>query len=351
MSISVPSQPTVRQDSELVASFTGKSTPSQLVSTAGGSDAIFSRDHDSNLLSGGYGTDIPLSREVWDRLMGETVAIREEPRSSFWTLRHENLANGLTSAYDFGTSWADGRRELTFPPMNHFGFQPSDFAAGAELGQIPFIVGTSASYADRMLALVDVPQEAPRLRQVNVQPIVWLRIARESARDSRTRLLESLGIELDRSRSSHAARSPRDIVMELSEDYGLNQLTTARAIGVTPTAVRKWRRGDQARPEHQDRLATLTALVFLLREAGKEHPAAWLEVPISSESTLTPIDLLASGRPELVLSLASDPEGVRTALNDFDPDWRRNYAPDRDYEVVVDSDGDRAVVPRGVSDI
>jgi len=79
---------------------------------------------------------------------------------------------------------------------------------------------------------------------------------------------------------------------------------------------------------------------------GKDYPAAWLEVPVSIESTLTPLDLFAAGRAELVLSLASEPEDVRTALDDFDVAWRRNYAPDRDYLVVIDSNGERAVVPR-----
>ena len=37
---------------------------------------------------------------------------------------------------------------------------------------------------------------------------------------------------------------------------------------------------------------------------------------------------------------------VQDALEAFDPGWRVNFAPDRDYEVVVQPDGERAVIPR-----
>lgn len=350
MSTTTPPQPTVGQDHEWLASMIYKSMQSQLVSTAGASDAILPNDSRVDSISSGDSTEFSLTRETWQRLFGETVSVNDEPRTNIWMMPHRSHAPNVDATmYYTGSPWSGWSPEpepVAPTSAIYSALQPAELTTGASSVHIPFLIGSYANYASRVLELADLPQESLALRHVNVQPLVWLRVMRNSARAARARFLSSLGKELDRSKSGHAARSPRDIVTELSDDYGLNQLSTARAVGVTPTAVRKWRRGEQARPEYQDRLAQLTALLGLLRDTGKDYPAAWLEVPVSSESTLTPLDLFAAGRPELVLSLASDPDDVRTALHDFDQAWRRNYAPDRDYMVAIDSNGERAVVPR-----
>jgi transcriptional regulator with XRE-family HTH domain len=181
--------------------------------------------------------------------------------------------------------------------------------------------------------------------RVNADPVTEYREVSADMRQSRDAALAEFRRRLDAAKATDAARSARDIVIDLSETYGLNQLATARSIGVTPTAVRKWRRGEQARPAFLDRLAQLSGLLRLLRVSGQAEPAGWLEVPVSIESTLTPLDLFADGRGDLVLLLASKAENPQDVLSDFDPDWRTKYEPDREYEVVV-QDGERVVVPR-----
>lgn len=202
------------------------------------------------------------------------------------------------------------------------------------------------TYARRMLAAANTPRELLASSAVNVEPLALLRIVRASADASRALVLADVRRRLDRAKAPHASRSPRDIVMELGDSYGLNQLSIARAVGVTPTAVRKWRRGEHARPEFRDRLALLMALLRLLQDAGQDQPAAWLEVPVSGDSSLTPLDLFSAGRSDLIMLLAAATEDPQTVLDSFDVDWREKYAPDREYMVIVAADGERAIVPR-----
>ncbi len=186
----------------------------------------------------------------------------------------------------------------------------------------------------------------PEFQLVSAQPMTAYRLARSRAHESREVALADIRGRLDKARAAYAQRSPRDVATELNAELGVGQLLTARAVGVTPTAVRKWRRGDPARPEHRDRLSQLAALCRLLMEVGLYDPAGWIDIPISSESTLTPLDLFAVKRADLVVLLASGLSDPRETLDAFDPSWRSNFAPDRDYEVVTLADGSRSVVPR-----
>jgi hypothetical protein len=204
-----------------------------------------------------------------------------------------------------------------------------------------------AAYVSRRLGVTGAASHALAPASVNVEPLALLRLARTTAATSEQLALDDARRRLDTAKGVQASRSPGVLVGELSEVYGLNQLSTSRAIGVTPTAVRKWRRGEPARTDHRERLALIVALLGLLREAGKEQPAAWLDVPISIDSTIAPIDLIGAGRWDLVLRLGLLGDDPRTVLDSFDPDWRTAFAPDLEYEVIVGPDGDRVVVPRG----
>lgn len=181
---------------------------------------------------------------------------------------------------------------------------------------------------------------------VNVDPIRTYRSGRRTAAESRDGALAEIRRRLDVAKAVYTHMSPRDVANYLLDDLGVGQLITARAVGVTPTAVRKWRRGEQARPEHRGRLAEFAALNSLLNEVSLHDPAGWLDIPISVESTVTPLDLFVGGRPDLAVLFGSRLSDPQETLDSFDPDWRTQRASDRDYEVVTLSDGSRSVVPR-----
>jgi DNA-binding transcriptional regulator YiaG len=189
-----------------------------------------------------------------------------------------------------------------------------------------------------------MPQIA--LEPVNVDPVAQYRRARQTAKRASEAALEEIRRRLDATKSAHSKSPPQEVVHFLADELGVGQLTTARALGVTPTAVRKWRRGDTARPEHRGKLASLAAVGSLLMEMGLHDPAGWVDIPISEQSTLTPLDLFIGGRGDLAVLLGSRLADPQEALDAFDGDWREKYAVDSDYEVIRLSDGARSAVPR-----
>lgn len=184
------------------------------------------------------------------------------------------------------------------------------------------------------------------LALVNVDPAQAYRAARRNLVGSRDVVLGHFRRRLDKARAEYAQRPPSEVVSEMSDELGVSQLVIAQAVGVSPTAVRKWRRGDASRPDHRDRLARLAALARVLQDVGLHDPASWIEMPISDESTLTPLDVFRARRPELILLLAAGLADPQETLDAFDPSWRTNSARDPDYEVVTLADGTRSVVPR-----
>jgi DNA-binding transcriptional regulator YiaG len=186
----------------------------------------------------------------------------------------------------------------------------------------------------------------PAVQAVNVGPMTAYRWAREDLTNSRDAALVDLRSRLDNAKATYAQRSPREVATELGDELGVGQLVIARAVGVTPTAVRKWRRGEAAIPEHRDRLAKFAALSRLLTEEGLHDPAGWIEIPISLESTLTPLDLFIGGRADLVVLFGAGLADTQGTLDAFDGEWRTSFARDHDYEVVTLADGSRSVLPR-----
>lgn len=118
----------------------------------------------------------------------------------------------------------------------------------------------------------------------------------------------------------------------------------ARLIGVSVPALQKWRKGERLSGDNRKRLADLAAVCELLvTHYYVEEVAAWFETPLISGVPVTPIDLWADGRVDLVFEAAShdDPE---TLVGKYDPDWRSTYSSP--FVVVLAEDGQRSIQPR-----
>lgn len=130
-------------------------------------------------------------------------------------------------------------------------------------------------------------------------------------------------------------------------NYGFAWRDVAKMTGVSVPALQKWRRGERITGENRLRLASVVAVVEVVeKEMLVSDPASWFEMPIKQGVHLTPIDLLASGKPLLVFELASQhgtPEGV---LDQFDTQWRDNLM-DAAFETFIATDGVRSIRPRG----
>ena len=108
---------------------------------------------------------------------------------------------------------------------------------------------------------------------------------------------------------------------------------------VSVPALRKWRLGAPATGENRKRVATMVAFCDIARDQYLIHEVvSWLETPIHPDAPITPMDMIAKDRWDLVLRLASthgeDPEVV---LEEFEPGWRKRY--ESSVEVFTGPDG------------
>jgi len=238
------------------------------------------------------------------------------------------LAGDLTLVRPATTQWLDANVTLTDPGT-------PDTVARWNIGTPDFWPGATQLIGATNPVTIAVPF-------VNTSPLENFGQARSAAQDARKGAVEDIRRRLDVAMASHAQLPPHRIVEYLADDIGMGQLITARAIGVSPTAVRKWRRGDATKAEHRGRLAKFAALASLLTELGPFDPAGWLDVPISIESTLTPVDLFVAGRADLVVLHGAQHASPQETLDSFDAQWREKYPSDPDYEVVTLKDGERS---------
>ena len=218
---------------------------------------------------------------------------------------------------------------------------PSVTDVGAAGEVATFVVGSSEGSTEP-----HVSQRSTFEDGRDSDPIGRLRQARQATEGARSSAISLLRQQLDSQKAKYSLEAPAELLTRLVADIGVSQLMIATALGVSPTAVRKWQRGEPLRPEHRDRLSQFASLVTAVGEAGDHDPPGWLELPISTDSTLTPLDLFERGRPELVVLFASKLTDPQETLDAFAPDWRDKYPPDRDLEVVQLEDGSRSAVAR-----
>jgi hypothetical protein len=154
--------------------------------------------------------------------------------------------------------------------------------------------------------------------------------------------------ELNKRTLAIALRDPRDLLDELANVRGLSWAAIARLVGVTDTAVRKWRKGIPMTGENRRRLAGVIAFLDLVGEAlNPLHDASsWLEIPLADETTLTPVDLYGHGNANLLLDWASGRLDPTAMLDEFDPEWRARYSPSSRFTLEIDDDGMPVITER-----
>jgi hypothetical protein len=149
-----------------------------------------------------------------------------------------------------------------------------------------------------------------------------------------------------------ARRDPRELLEEAASTWGLSWSTIGRLLGVSASAMRKWRRGGGAiSSENREQIAMLSA--FLTTVQSCKEPIAdigsWVEMRLRDDTTLTPADIYASGTEGrlLLIDLAAEVMTIVEVLDAFDEHWRTRYARDSAFRVVDDGPGgERAIVQR-----
>jgi hypothetical protein len=163
--------------------------------------------------------------------------------------------------------------------------------------------------------------------------------------------------QIDRDQSSEQLRESaahyrrgdfRACLQKLAVDRGLSWHTIATMLGVTPTAIRKWRRGGRITAENREQLGALTAFFDQLDELDIDDLGSWIEMRAREDATITPAEIYHAGPNGrwLLLEWARGRIDATTMLDRFDAGWRKTYARDPNFRVVRGSDGERAIVPR-----
>lgn len=153
-------------------------------------------------------------------------------------------------------------------------------------------------------------------------------------RETQLQTLELLA--KDRARNDVAS-----LLRELAERRGLGWSTIARLVGVSVQAVRKWRFGEAATPQHRLSLARIASLLEMLAAVPIVDVAGWLELPLVDGYSTANLDLFAADRADLLFDLIGHRIEPEQAMAEFDPDWASRYR--LEHEVFEAEDGQRSI--------
>src|SRR5690242_2150425 len=87
-------------------------------------------------------------------------------------------------------------------------------------------------------------------------------------------------------------KSVPGLLDELARDRGMGWSDIAEVVGVSISAVRKWRKGGDASSERRRKLARIAALLDVLEEKGLvQDPAGWMDMdlPLGSGYFIRPL--------------------------------------------------------------
>lgn len=145
-----------------------------------------------------------------------------------------------------------------------------------------------------------------------------------------------------------AAKSVAALLEELAGDRGMSWSDIADVLGVSISAIRKWRKGGDASPGSRLKLAQFAALLDVLEEkAPISDPAGWMELdlPLAAGFFIRPLDLYLEGHVDALMDLAERRLEAHQVLDQVRPNWRDSRS---EFEVFRDTDGKRSIRQREV---
>lgn len=156
-----------------------------------------------------------------------------------------------------------------------------------------------------------------------------------------TRELDLHDRALDKSKKSVAS-----LLAELTRDRGMGWSDIAEVVGVSVSAIRKWRKGGEASPDSRRKLSRIAGFLDVLEEKALiADPARWMEMdlPLPAGYFVRPLDLYLEGHETALIDIAEGRQTVPQVLDQVRPNWRESRS---DFEVVVDTDGERSIQHR-----
>lgn len=145
-----------------------------------------------------------------------------------------------------------------------------------------------------------------------------------------------------------ARKGVSGLLEELAFERGLSWSDIARLVGISISAVRKWRTGGHATPDNRKELARLAGFLDLLGEFGIEDPASWMEITMDLPAGyyIRPVELYLSSHRAELLEIAREHRDAAQVLDGIDPAWRDSERSI--LEVYTAPDGLPALRFRGI---
>lgn len=138
--------------------------------------------------------------------------------------------------------------------------------------------------------------------------------------------------------------APKELLEALA-GLGFAWRDIAQCVGVSVPAVKKWRNGERITGPNRSRLAGFVAACDqVAADYMVSDVASWFEMPIVVGPPMTPIELYAQNRVDLVFQYASGHQDPETILDEVDPDWREHYRAR--FDVVRSGDGELSLLPK-----
>jgi hypothetical protein len=151
-------------------------------------------------------------------------------------------------------------------------------------------------------------------------------------------------LELDGLTRAFEHAPTTDLLGRLSEHHAFAWAVLAQVARVSPTAVRKWRRGESISPVFHQRLAELAAFSELLQRLAPTIPEVsyWLEMPVVGHADVSRLDIYLDGHQTKLLDLATGRRSGEALLDEVAPAWRDQ--PAETASVVWHDDGTPSIV-------
>jgi hypothetical protein len=196
------------------------------------------------------------------------------------------------------------------------------------------------------LADLEQPSQLSDLAAISAARDRLALVARSYERRDQEARLE----QLREASSRHARAEPRELLSALAVERGLSWHTLGSMLNVTPSAIRKWRRGGSLTPENREQLSALVAFFDMLEDIREPIAdlGSWIEMRIREDTTLTPAAMYAMGPTQrwLLLEWARGYIDTAMMLDRFDERWRVIYGRDPSFVVGEGPGGERAILPR-----
>jgi hypothetical protein len=143
-----------------------------------------------------------------------------------------------------------------------------------------------------------------------------------------------------------AKKSMPALLEELTATRGMGWSDIAEVVGVSISAVRKWRKGGDASAGSRTGIARFASLLDVLEEKGLvQDPAGWMgmDFPLDNGYFIRPLDVYLDGHAIALIDLAEQRMTVAQVLDEVRPGWRASRS---DFEVFADDDGQRSIRQR-----